>query len=239
MGIEVINWLATHSFSVIPGNCITCGETTGRHLDLCRDCESDLPWLENCCTVCSLPIDPLDNICLSCRLTPPPYARAICPFRYDFPVDSLISRFKNGRHLASGKILSYLLGQEIKNLMDDLPPAILVPTPLHYKKRRLRGYNQAEEIALTVAELTSLPIDGKSLSRTRDTDDQKSLGIRERQRNVKGAFSCSSDLGGQHVMLVDDVITTGATINEMSRCLLQHGAEEVTVVALARTPPAA
>ncbi len=235
----LVRWLTNHSYRIVPGNCVICGENSHRDLDLCQPCEEDLPWIHDGCVICSLPIDPLDNLCRSCHESPPSFDRCVCPLRYEFPVDSMISRFKNHRHLASGKVLARLLGTHINSQIEETAPDVLVPTPLHPSRRRSRGYNQAEQIAITISEMTEVPIAKDCLVQIRATPEQKSLGISERKKNVKNAFTCNGDITDKHILLVDDVVTTCATINEISRCLRKEGAKEITVLALARTPPAA
>ena len=238
--MNAVTFLSRLSYRVIEGNCITCGDSTNRDLDLCIGCEKDLPWLGHHCWNCCLPIPAGDDLCGECIKEPPPFTLTICPFRYAFPVDLLIQRFKNSRHLASGKVLATLLARQIEHFVfDQSVPTILVPTPLHPSRLRSRGFNQSEQIALTLATSLQHPVDRHCLVRTRPTQDQKLLGMRERRSNVKGAFECNQNLTGVRVMLIDDVVTTNATVSEMTKSLNAAGASEVIVLALARTPPAA
>ena len=238
--MNAVTYLSRLSFSLIEGNCITCGDSTNRDLDLCIGCEKDLPWLGHHCKICCLPVPEGDDLCGKCSKAPPPFTLSIVAFRYSFPVDLLIHRFKNSRHLASGKVLATLLARQIKSItFDESVPTVLVPTPLHPSKLRSRGFNQSEQIALTLATILQRPVDPHCLARTRLTEDQKLLGRKERRSNVKGAFECNKSLTGVRVMLIDDVVTTNATVSEMTQCLNAAGASEVIVLALARTPPAA
>ncbi len=229
-------------YRIIPGVCIACGGRSHRAIDLCRGCEADLPWLLNACERCGLPLQAAGDPCLACHSKPPPWERTIAAFSYAFPVDQLIQQFKNRQDLACGKVLARLLGQHIMRTDpaflegDGERRTLLVPTPLHPKKQRSRGFNQARQVAAMLAGMFNLRLDDRHLIRTRSTADQKLLTAPERRKNVAGAFTLRRAFRGERIILVEDVVTTGATVAEMTNCLLRGGAGSVAVVAVARTP---
>ena len=115
---------------------------------------------------------------------------------------------------------------------------MIIPLPLHPRRLRQRGFNQALELARPVSRSSRIPIDARSCSRTRQTAVQAGLPWRERIGNVRGAFHCASDLTGKRLLLVDDVMTTGASLDELARTVKLHGASRVTLLVLARALPA-
>ena len=232
-------------YRILPGVCITCGYHSHRSIDLCRACEADLPWLHHACRRCGLPLGASDEVCLACAARPMPVEQTIAAFSYTFPVNHLIQQFKNHQDLASGKVLAKLLGQHIMRVdpgffLNTAQPdgqTLLVPAPLHPKKQRSRGFNQSKQIATILAEIFKVKVDDQHLIRTQFTADQKLLSVAGRKKNVAHAFSMRRAFKGEKIILVDDVVTTGATVAAMAHCLLGGGAASVAVVALARTPP--
>jgi ComF family protein len=130
--------------------------------------------------------------------------------------------------------LSNLLSSRLQGTAD--LPDLVIPVPLHPLRLRERGFNQSLEIARFVANKLQLETDWQSVKRIHHTPPQTDLSEKERRRNLQGAFSISGDLRGRHVALLDDVITTGATLTELSRLLMRQGVERVDLWALARTP---
>ncbi len=233
-------------YRILPGICIACGCRSHRTIDLCRACEQDLPWLINACPRCGLPLQATDEPCLQCASRALPFEQTIAAFSYAFPVDCLIQQFKNRQDLASGRVLARLLGQHIMRVNPGFlsdndrhqGQTLLVPAPLHPKKQRRRGFNQSRQVASILAEIFKIKLDDKHLIRTRFTADQKLLSVAARKKNVTHAFTMRRAFNGERIILVDDVVTTGATVVEMANCLLRGGANSVAVAALARTPPA-
>ena len=157
------------------------------------------------------------------------------PFLYRPPIDRLISGLKFQGKLGNGRLLSMLLVDFLERNRVDLPD-IIVPVPLHWKRVAGRGFNQSMELARPVSAHFHLPLDSATCVRRQATVPQITLEKRSRLRNIKGAFDLRRDIGARHVVLLDDVVTTGATVSELAAQLLQRGAERVDVWALARTP---
>ena len=152
-------------------------------------------------------------------------------FRYEAPVDGLVTRFKFHASLAAGALLAQLI---VANL--EAPAAdVIVPVPLHRARLGRRGYNQALELAKPLAVAWRLPLAAAVLRRVRATAPQSELTAVQRRRNLRGAFVADAGaVHGRRVLLVDDVITTGSTANEAAKTLLAAGALEVRVLAAAR-----
>jgi ComF family protein len=206
-------------------------------MDLCNACETDLPWNTHSCDYCSLPLSPPDTLCGQCISDRPAFSALLTAFKYQFPVNRLISRFKDQRQLAAGEVLSQLLVNRHRSSIELLSDesTIIAPVPLHWWRRQRRGFNQSAIIASIIAAGSRAELDTRLLTRRRYTPDQKLLGVTDRNANVRGAFYCSSQLSGKRVLLVDDVVTSRATVNECTEVLYRCGASDVAVLALART----
>jgi len=174
------------------------------------------------------------SLCGECQRRPPPLDAAWAPFRYAWPLDRLESRYKFGRDLAAGRVLSTLW--QIEPRTGALPELVL-PVPLHRGRLRQRGYNQALELAKPLAKAFGIPMQCDLLQRQRATPPQTELDAVTRRRNMRGAFALRTDMAlPVHVAILDDVMTTGATVAECSRVLKRAGVQRVDVWALARAP---
>lgn len=220
--------------------CLLCDEPSDSPQALCAPCLDELPWLGSQCPICALPLPAPGPACGQCLQRPPAFERVIAPWRYEFPVDSLISRFKHHEKWPFGRLMAELLVQFLLYRFDeDLPsPDALVPVPLSRRRLRQRGFNQAGMLAHWLGQHLKLPVEARLLLRTLDTPAQQGLDARARQRNLRGAFSLAPDarIAGRHLALVDDVLTTGATAQALARLLVAAGARRVDVYCLARTP---
>lgn len=169
-------------------------------------------------------------MCGACLDHPPRFDRVTAVFAYSFPVDALIHAFKYGGNLAVASVLGQLLGHVVAAESAEL----IVPMPLSGERLRSRGFNQAYEIARNVAALTAIPVAAHICRKVVDTQPQAALPWKERAKNVRGAFVCDADLSGRKVAVIDDVMTTGATLNELARNLKRAGAVEVSGWIVAR-----
>jgi ComF family protein len=210
------------------GSCFLC-RGAAREL-LCPECRAELPGLPaERCPRCALPA-PGGAVCGRCLANPPAYDATYAALAYDFPADALVHALKFRGELALAPLLAHLLSREIRNEQIDR----VIPVPLSRARLRRRGYNQAVEIARTLAR-GKLDLD--SCVRERDARPQMDLPWDERQRNIRGAFGCRRALLGQTVAVVDDVMTTGATLEELARTLKRAGAARVVNWVVARTLP--
>ncbi|MDX9685523.1 ComF family protein [Pseudomonas protegens] len=231
---QVYIWLKNNQ------TCLLCDEPSDSALALCAPCLDELPWLGAQCSVCALPLPGPGLTCGQCLQEPPAFQRVIAPWRYDFPVDSLISRFKHHEKWPFGRLMAELLGQFLHYRFDEgLPrPDCLLPVPLSRRRLRQRGFNQAGMLAQWLGASLQLVVQPELLLRTQDTPAQQGLDARARQRNLRQAFALAdqAQVAGRHLALVDDVLTTGATAQALARLLINAGARRVDIYCLARTP---
>jgi ComF family protein len=219
---------------LLPPRCLVCGEPGSAGRDLCAACALTLPWALDACHRCALPLPAgtgLQLLCGMCQQGPSPLQQVRATFLYAAPVDGLLRRFKFHQDLAAGRLLSQLMLAR-----RDPPPATaaLVPVPLHRSRLRQRGYDQGRELARPLARALHLPLCA-ALHRTRATAAQSELDATTRRRNVRGAFTVTAPLPA-HVTLVDDVMTTGATLQAAASALRRAGVERVDAWVCARVP---
>ncbi len=210
------------------GDCLLCGEESGPEL-LCAACAAELPALAEHCPQCALP-SPAGAVCGSCLNHPPHFDATHALWRYEFPCDRLVQALKYRARLALAGFFARALASRPLPEVD-----LIVPMPLHPKRLAERGFNQALEIARGLARHLGRPIEPRGVLRVKDTLPQTELPYEERAKNVRGAFLCKLDLSGASVAVVDDVMTTGATLNELARALKRAGATRVENFVIART----
>ena len=221
---------------LFPPTCLLCGAPGHEELDLCPGCLGDLRRNHPACPRCALPLPtdaPAGIPCGRCQRRPPPYDRCLAPFLYASPLDGLITDLKYGGRLAAARVLGALLAREMD--AEGLPD-LLVPVPLHPRRLRERGFNQALEVARVLASEKGLRLDPRVCARVRDTPHQTGLDARTRRRNLRGAFVAAPRVRGLRLALVDDVVTTGATAEALAQTCRRAGVARVEVWALARTP---
>jgi ComF family protein len=209
------------------GSCFLC---RGAAADLlCKPCDADLPRLaEPRCPRCALS-SPRGEMCGRCLSEAPHYDATVAALAYEFPADVLVHALKFRGELALAGLLGGLLSQKISRHDVDC----VVPVPLSSARLRERGYNQSVEIARQLGAKLDLALCVREI----DTPAQMDLPYAQRQRNVRGAFRCTQMLAGARVAVVDDVMTTGATLNEVASVLKQAGAAHVVNWIVARTLP--
>ena len=172
--------------------------------------------------------------CGRCLRHPPRFDAAYCPFLYDYPLDHLIRGLKYHGRVAQGRLLGNLLAREIGSQRTAPLPQLLIPVPLAQRRFRQRGYNQAIELGRCIERQLGIPMRADVMERTRETLEQAGLARGARRRNIKNAFALLRLPSVPHVAIVDDVVTTGSTVNEMSRVLKRVGVERIEVWAVAR-----
>jgi ComF family protein len=210
------------------GSCFLC-RGAARTL-LCSQCDAELPRLGDAlCPRCALG-SPGGAICGRCLAQSPAYDATHAALSYEFPADALVHALKFRGELALAPLLAGLLAPKVRNVRVDR----VVPVPLSAERLKSRGYNQAVEIA---RHLRKDALELGLCERTRDAPPQIELPYDERQRNVRGAFRCTHALDGARIAVVDDVMTTGATLDEIARTLKAAGAAHVENWVVARTLP--
>jgi len=223
---------------VFGGTCLLCrgaAESARNESLLCAACDRDLPRLAagELCPRCALP-SPEGAVCGACLATPPQFDATVAALAYRFPTDVLIQALKFRDALA----FAALLGRELAQRAAAAARVdAVLPVPLSAARLRERGYNQSMEIARAVARTSGLKLQPWLCERSRDTPAQVDLPAADRVRNVRGAFRCPRPLDGIVVAVVDDVMTTGATLDEIARALKRAGASRVVNWVAARTLP--
>ena len=220
---------------LFPGICLLCHERIAAGSEFCDTCEASLPRLHDRCRQCAVPLADASgpqHRCGACQKHPPAFSRVLAPFGYAAPIDRLIQDLKYQQRLDMARLLGGRLADYVVNRNPEVD--VIAPIPLHAKRLRERGYNQSLEIARPMAEQLGLSLDYRSGQRTRATPPQTSLPPKARQRNVRNAFKVSTSFKGARVAVVDDVMTTGHTVNAFAACLKKAGAKSIEVWVVAR-----
>lgn len=232
--------------NLFPSRCILCSRTVtvpsvNEHIELCADCYRSLPFNHRCCTRCALPLAEdiaAGTLCGRCITKLPEFDYARSLFSYQDGVIPLVQQLKFSEKITFARTIGELL---LLNMQADArfsteSPTCLLPVPLHASRLRQRGYNQSIEISRVIAKKFGLPIEYEAITRERSTSAQTGLNARQRLQNIKGAFAVKRQINFKHVLIVDDVVTTGATVNELARLLKKNNVERVGVLSIARAP---
>ena len=222
----------------LPERCLLCGSTCcDTHQALCTPCLADLPQLKAGCSHCLAPLTghiPSQKIlCGRCIKSPPAFDQVISSYPYARPISDFILRGKFNQDLASLKLIGELMATSL-SANNHLPPSLLTPVPLHPSRYRERGFNQSAEIARTLAKLLNAPLEKHLIKRNIHSVPQMSLPAKARQKNIRGIFSVNRHINGEHITVIDDVMTSGATANEIARVLKKAGASRVDIWTFAR-----
>lgn len=229
---------ATITALIYPPTCVLCGAPGDQGLDLCMGCHADLPSIAPSCPRCALPLpasatDPVGP-CGACLQRPPPFSVCHAAFRYEDPLPALVHGLKFRDRFNMIRLLGSLLARALP--ADAARPDAIVPVPLHPRRLRERGYNQSLELAKVVGAELGVPVDTGCCARVRATPPQAALDKKTRLRNLHGAFRATKDLSERHLAILDDVVTTGSSVTELSQVLRHAGCRRVDVWTLARTP---
>jgi ComF family protein len=221
--------------AVIPNGCVFCGDEVDHDATpACGACVADLPWIAHSCKRCGSPVPeslPDGVFCGGCQLEPPPFETVVAPLRYRFPIDAAIKALKFHRALHYAPAFASILAAAA----DRLPPGIdgLLPVPLHWRRQAMRGFNQAAEICAPLQRLLGVPTINV-VRRSRATPFQSGLAAAARRQNLRGAFAVHGLIAARHVLIVDDVVTTGTTCEQLASVLQAAGVRRVSVLAVAR-----
>ena len=224
-------------------SCLLCRGATPLRQPVCRLCIAQCPVADKGCILCGVPVLTASiDICASCLKKAPPYDRCLPAFIYSYPMNHIIQRIKYSRQISLLPVFSRSLAEILfHNYSGQKWPEVIIPVPLHKRRMRHRGYDQAlllgREIQKKLRSVQSIKLDYKLVQRSRNTLAQQELPARERRKNIRGAFSLTTTFNYRHAAIVDDVVTTGETVGEISRLLKKQGVEKVDVWCLARTPP--
>ena len=217
-----------------PSPCAICSATAS-HCDFCDDCRYELPYNTTFCRRCAepLPVSSVVSLCRRCLVETPVYDKARIPLRYEFPINSLILIMKNG-DLSSCRILSRLFLSSAQ--LPDKLPQVLIPVPMDWHRQRQRGFNQSLELSRYLGRALNIPVDPWSCTKPAPTPPQQNLNALQRRKNLRHAFHLKHPTPRyQHLAIVDDVVTTGATSTEVSTLFRRAGVEHIEIWAIARS----
>jgi ComF family protein len=226
--------------AVLPPRCLKCGDILSTAQGLCPDCWRKLTWLgAPCCACCGQPFPfdtGADSLCGACLQKRPAYDRARAVFRYDDESRALIIGLKHADRTESVPALAGWMTRAGAALLESAE--FIVPVPLHWTRLAARRFNQAALLAQAIGRDAGLPVLPQALGRRRATRSQGHLGRLARFRNVKGAIVVAerhaSTVTNRRILLIDDVITTGATVESAAKALISAGAQNVDILALAK-----
>ena len=217
----------------LPHYCLLC-KLEPTTFGLCTACESNLPWQLISCPKCATAMTAA-TICGRCLTHDFAYDRIIAPLRYESTLRYLITQLKFHQQLACAHLFSTLIIKALQRDQNLIKPEILLAVPLHAQRSCHRGFNQALEIAKPLAAALKIPIQRNLLYKKQASLPQSDLNFKQRETNLNNVFALRYPIKYSHVGLVDDVVTTGSTVNEIAKLLKTHGVERVSVFAVART----
>jgi len=223
---------STFRYLLDPGLCIGCGQSLKPLQHFCSVCSSLLECIHQACQLCGLENHNSGSNCAACLYDPPRWQKIIAPLIYrHFGRDLLIRlKFNESLYLANS-LVSFLIEHFEQG---ESRPQVLLPVPLHQNRLISRGYNQAFEIAHIMSRLLNIPLDTQALKRIRHTESQLGLSASQREKNIRKAFNYESVVKYSHVAVVDDIVTTGSTANEITKTLHRAGVPHVEIWGLAR-----
>lgn len=227
------SWVDQCLSLVAPERCLWCGSLDA-DTGSCTGCRDELPWNAIACPSCAQPL-PAVATCPRCLARPPAFDSAWCPFVRREPISSGIAAFKYRAEFRQLRTLGHLMGRGL--CARDAPlPELILPVPLSRRRLFVRGFNQALELARTVSREAGVEVDAHAARMLRVPVDQIGQSAAQRRRNLRGAFRVDRALRGRHVALIDDVMTTGATLDALARAARAAGAARIEAWALARSP---
>lgn len=226
--------LTTLSRIIFPPRCVLCQQPGVRNLDICQQCYQSLPFIEYACSQCALPFQNASDaghVCGRCLKQSSRFDKSLSLMRYEGAAVQLVTRYKFHDRLAYSRLLAELF---LERLIIYEKPQCLIAVPLHVKRLRERGFNQSHELGKMLRAKLGVPLVSDVVERIRETRQQTGLDAKQRRQNIRGAFAVVAPIECQHVALIDDVVTTGSTVNELARVLKKSGVQTVSVWSIAR-----
>ncbi len=215
-----------------PVDCILCLQRSQTGKIICHVCAATLPWLGPACQRCALPLLEQKMFCGKCLMQAPPFSTIQSLFHYAWPINGFITKLKYQGHLHFAKLLSQYMAEY---LTPRFQVDCILPMPLHPSRQRQRGFNQTIEMAKPIAKSLYLPLIKNACSRAHSNHAQSSLSAAGRAENVRASdFIIAPTFQAQHVLVIEDVVTTGATISAFARALQLRGVETIEVWSCAR-----
>ena len=244
--------------AIFKPNCLLCASPQANVHGICSQCLVDLPWHpKSSCSQCGLSssghLSSSGQVSGSCISSPPDFDATQAVFLYQYPIDKMMQRYKYGNMLNISHTFGQLLAEKTPITSSNTGTLnisalnttslnisavdLIIPMPMHPTRIKQRGFNQALEIAKVLTNNCKHKLDYKSVVRQTLTPPQASLPLKERVKNIKGAFKVKNNLAGKRIAIVDDVMTTGASLNELAKMLKKAGASHVECWVIARTMP--
>ena len=231
----VNNWLNIIQHYLLPPTCILCKNTGIDDQDICQGCFNDLTRNTQCCYRCAEIYDfsiSKPQLCGHCISQSPAFDETHAPFIHQSSIRYLIATLKFNQQYKNARLLGLLLASHLKKTAE--MPEIIIPIPLHKQRYKQRGFNQSIEIAKTLSKQLNIPLNTTSCIRQRNTPHQVNLHAKERKKNIKNAFKIIKPITAQHVVIFDDVMTTGSTVDELAKLLKKSGISRVDIWVCAR-----
>lgn len=228
---------------ILPHRCIACGDIVDSGGLVCKKCFENIDFItEPCCNICGVPFDYADEkqlVCINCLNDNPAFDLARSVFVYDGVGRKLAIAFKYADRTEATNYFSLLMVNAGKIFFNnpDFLPDLIIPVPVHRKKLILRKYNQSALLAKSISQKTGIKYNYSVLARTKNTKPQSEFGKKDRFKNVKDVFAIKDNaiIKDKNVLLIDDVLTTGATVSECAKVMKKNGAKKVYILALSRT----
>jgi len=209
-------------------SCVLCAQKADLPVELCTPCKAVLLDESNRCQRCGVGMPYGSGSCGRCQHRPPEYDHCEAVLGYTLEAGQLIRQLKYNQKTSISQVMAYLLAEHLQKHREVLPEAI-IPVPIHRNRLYRRGFNQTMEIAKYLGQFLDVPVDYKSCQRTKQVESQTQLGMSARRNNVKGVFRLIRPIEYQHVAILDDVVTTGATVEELTHVLKEAGVKNVEV----------
>lgn len=231
----VNKWLNNIHDYFFPDHCLVClSPTTGLVPHLCTECEADFPSIMFSCRQCGIPLpDPAAPVCGQCLKQPPHFDNALIPYYYQTPLPRLITQLKFSHSMQLLPLLAHAWLSRV-DLPEHSLPECIIPVPLHTSRLRERGFNQSLELAKIISAPLGIRLESRICHRIIATESQSGLDAGARKRNIRNAFRVTDTPHYRHVAIMDDVVTTGSTLNELARMFKKSGIEVVDIWAIAR-----
>lgn len=224
---QAINWLAPHK-------CFGCKTIIKEASAFCEVCYQELPFQSRTCAHCGQIFAADTDYCGRCINAPPFYDECFCPFEYQTPIKDLICALKYNDKAEYAKMIGRLLASEVKQHQISIPEAI-IPVPIHISRLRSRGFNQAKLIADEVGRELNIKVFNNVITKTKATLPQAQQSLINRKKALHNCFAIQKKLSAQNVAIIDDVVTTGSTVNEIAKILKKNGVDYIQVWGLAHT----
>ena len=226
---------------LLPAQCLLCCLPSNNKL-ICKHCQDSLLQDRPCCQRCGLPLNKSQPFCGDCLKKEYAFTQLHALADYQKPYSTLLKKFKYTKQLINGELLAELLIQSITHNVSKQQLSqidYLLPVPLHNKKHQQRGFNQAQLLAEKISKQLNIPVLVEAIKRQKKTDPQEGLSLSKRKNNLRNAFITTgkqqAKLSGSYIVIIDDVVTTGATVNSLSQVLLNTGVQRVDVWCVCRT----